>query len=61
MKKILVFLSEVKSELERVTWPKRETVINYLGLVIVFSIIVASFVGVLDFGLTKSLEYFVAR
>lgn len=48
MKKILVFLSEVKSELERVTWQKRETVINYLGLVIVFSIIVASFVGVFD-------------
>ena len=53
------FFSEVKLELERVTWPKRNVVINYLGLVIAISAVVAVFVGAVDFGLTKGLEYFV--
>ncbi len=59
MKNIFNFLSEVKLELERVTWPKRNVVINYLGLVIAISAVVAVFVGAVDFGLTKGLEYFV--
>lgn len=59
MKTILNFLSEVKLELEKVTWPKRNTVINYLGLVIAISIVVAIFVGSVDFGLTKGLEFFI--
>lgn len=61
MNSIVTFLNEVKLELEKVTWPKRETVVNYLGLVIVFSMVVASFVGALDFGLTKTLETFISR
>lgn len=56
MKHIVTFLSEVRSELEKVTWPKRNTVLNYLSLVIVISAVVATFVGGIDFGLTKLLE-----
>lgn len=56
---MLNFFSEVKLELEKVTWPKRNVVINYLGLVIAISAVVAVFVGAVDFGLTKGLEYFV--
>jgi len=59
MKTVFNFLSEVKLELEKVTWPKRNTVINYLGLVIAISIVVTIFVGSVDFGLTKGLEYFL--
>lgn len=61
MSKVISFLNEVKSELEKVTWPKREVVLNYLSLVIVLSVIVASFVGILDFSLTKSLEYLLSK
>lgn len=53
------FFSEVKLELEKVTWPKRNTVINYLGLVIAISAIVAIFVGSADYGFTKGLEYLI--
>jgi len=56
MQKVITFLSEVRSELEKVTWPKRNTVLNYLSLVIVISVVVAVFVGGIDFGLTKLLE-----
>lgn len=59
MKKIINFFSEVKTELTKVTWPKREAVINYLGLVIAISAIVAIFVGAIDFSLTKSIEFLI--
>lgn len=55
------FLNEVKLELEKVTWPKRNTVVNYLGLVITISVVVATFVGVIDYSLTKGLEYFLKK
>ncbi len=61
MKSLTNFFSEVKLELTKVTWPKRNTVVNYLGLVIAISIVVATFVGGVDFGLTKGLEYFLSR
>ena len=61
MKRIITFFSEVKLELEKVTWPKRNVVINYLGLVITISIVVSIFVGSVDFGLTKGLEFFVKK
>ena len=61
MKTIPNFLSEVKLELEKVTWPKRDVVVNYLSLVIIISIIVAAFVGSVDFSLTKLLEYFLQK
>ncbi len=61
MKSVIAFFNEVKLELEKVTWPKRNVVINYLGLVITISIVVGVFIGGVDFGLTKSLEYFLSR
>ena len=61
MKTIVNFFNEVKLELEKVTWPKRNTVVNYLGLVISISLVVAIFVGGADYGLTKGLEYFISR
>ncbi|MDP3994552.1 MAG: preprotein translocase subunit SecE [bacterium] len=59
MKKILTFISEVKAELVKVTWPKRDEVIRLTLVVIVISAIVAGFVGVLDFLFTKLLEVVV--
>jgi preprotein translocase subunit SecE len=56
MKQLVNFFKEVKLELEKVTWPKREVVVNYLGLVITISAVVAIFVGGVDYGLTKGLE-----
>lgn len=59
--KIFSYFSEVLNELKKVSWPKRQDVIQLLGLVIAISIIVAMFVGVVDFGLTKLLENFVTK
>ena len=61
MNKILSYFSEVKLELSKVTWPKRQEVVRLLSLVLVISAVVATFVGIVDFGLTKTLEFFLAK
>ena len=61
MKNIFGFFSEVRLELTKVTWPTRKEVVNYLSLVLAISAIVAVFVGGVDFGLTKGLEYILAK
>jgi preprotein translocase subunit SecE len=61
MKTIFGFFSEVRLELKKVTWPTRKEVVNYLSLVLAISAIVAVFVGGVDFGLTKGLEYLLSR
>lgn len=61
MKKIFSYFSEVLLELKKVTWPKRNEVIQLLSLVIAISLVVAIFVGGVDYSLTKALENLVAR
>ena len=61
MKKIFSYFSEVLVELKKVSWPKRNEVIQLLSLVVAISAIVAIFVGVVDFGLTQLLESLLAK
>jgi preprotein translocase subunit SecE len=61
MKKIFSYFSEVKLELSKVTWPGRQEVVRLLSLVLVISVVVALFVGAIDFSLTKSLEFLLAK
>jgi len=61
MKKVVSYIQEVLVELKKVSWPKRNDVIQLLGLVIAISAVVAIFVGIVDFGLTKLLESLVAK
>jgi preprotein translocase subunit SecE len=49
MDKIKQFLREAYSEMKKVSWPTREQTIQYTILVIVISILVAIFLGVLDY------------
>jgi len=56
VKKVVTFISEVRAELVKVTWPKRDEVIRLTLVVIAISAIVAGFVGILDFLFTKLLE-----
>lgn len=49
MEKIRQFLREAYSEMQKVSWPTREQTIQYTTLVIVISVSVAVFLGVLDY------------
>lgn len=49
MEKITKFLREAYGELRRVSWPSREQTIQYTTLVVVISIGIALFLGLLDY------------
>lgn len=61
MKQVLAYLSEVRLELSKVTWPKRSVVIKLTLIVFIISAIVGGYTGVLDYIFTKLLEILVAR
>lgn len=61
MKKILGYLSEVKLELTKVTWPKRNEIVRLTLIVLAISAIVGLFSGGLDFIFTKMLSIFVVK
>jgi len=51
--KIKKFLKEVKFELTKVTWTTREELVYSTIVVIVVSIILSIFIGVVDLGLSN--------
>lgn len=55
------YLSEVRGELRKVTWPKKQQVIRLTLVVFIISAIVAGYVGGLDYILTKALSLIVTN
>ena len=55
MKSVVTFFSEVKSELSKVTWPKKNEVIRLTSIVVLVSVIVGFYVGGLDYLFTTVL------
>jgi preprotein translocase subunit SecE len=56
VKGALSYLSEVRLELSKVTWPKRQDVIKLTLIILLISGIVAVYLGSLDYALTKLFE-----
>ncbi|MFH1971073.1 MAG: preprotein translocase subunit SecE [Patescibacteria group bacterium] len=59
--KVINYLKEVKLELSKVTWPKKDQVIKLTLIVFVISGIVAIYVGGLDFVFTKVLGLIINK
>lgn len=57
MKKLFKYFIESKNELLKVVWPDRKTTVNMTIAVAVVSLVVAVFLGVVDYGLTKGLAF----
>ena len=57
--KIHAYLVEAIAEMKKVVWPTKEQTINYTLLVIVLSIGVAIFFGILDYVLNLGLEQLI--
>jgi preprotein translocase subunit SecE len=51
------FLREVKLEIKKVVFPNREELIGSTWVVIISTLIVAVFLGLVDFVLTKFVKY----
>jgi preprotein translocase subunit SecE len=47
------FLRQVVAELRKVVWPTREMLVTYFWVVLVFVLVIMTFVGLLDLGLGK--------
>jgi len=59
--KVKEFFREVRIELKKVTWPSRKETIAATGMVIVLSILVSFFLGLLDVGLAKLVGSLLKR
>jgi len=54
--KIKQFLTGSKVELKKVTWPTPKQTLASTSVVIIVVIIVSTFLGIVDFGLTKVVK-----
>lgn len=57
---LFTYVKESKEELRKVAWPSRKVVINDTLVVVGTSVVMASFFGVIDYGLSKGLEKLLA-
>jgi preprotein translocase subunit SecE len=55
------FIKDVRVEFTKVSWPSREELIQSTMVVMVVSLIVAAFIGVVDRILSVSITYFLGR
>jgi preprotein translocase SecE subunit len=61
LQKIQVFFKEVYVELRKTNWLSRRDVVRYTLLVLAVTIIVATFLGGLDYGFSTALKMFVLK
>ena len=54
--KTMDFFREVKIELKKVTWPTRKQTTGTTIVVIIFVFVIAVFLGLFDFGLSKLVQ-----
>jgi len=57
--KPLIFLKEVRTEMEKVSWPNRQQALRLTLIVIAVSVVVAVFIGALDYIFTKFMELII--
>ena len=54
--KVTQFLREVRVELKKVVWPTRKDTVASTSVVVILVIIIAIFLGLVDFGLSKIIK-----
>jgi preprotein translocase subunit SecE len=60
MSKIGEYFKETKTELKHVIWPSRRQTIFYTLVVIIFSFLVAYFLGLFDYIFSRGLEKLIS-
>jgi preprotein translocase subunit SecE len=55
------FIKEARGELSKVVWPSRKDVIRVTIAVVVLSLVVAVFLGLIDYGLNYLIENFLNK
>jgi preprotein translocase subunit SecE len=58
-KRFRKFLSEVRTEFKKVTWPSREQTLKQTGVVLVIVALTGVFLGMVDFGLSGLVKMII--
>jgi len=61
VKGVIEYLKEVRLELSKVTWPKKQQIIKLTLIVFIISAAVGVYVGALDYAFTKLLEFLIIK
>ena len=61
MQKLIQYLSDSKQELRKVNWPTKKQALNYTLAVIVFSLAVSLFLGLLDIGFAYIIKLIIKK
>ncbi len=54
--KIINFFSDVTKEMEKVTWPSREELVESTKIVIIVTLLIAVFAWIVDFAVSEVLK-----
>lgn len=57
----IVFLKEVRSELDKVSWPTKQEAIRLTAIVIAISLLVGFFIGAIDYIFAKAMGLFLQK
>ena len=60
MSKITEYFQETKAELKHVIWPNRRQTVFYTLIVIALSILIACFLGFVDFAFLQGLQKLIS-
>lgn len=60
IQKLKIFLQESRQELKKVNWPTKKETVKYTLFVIGLSLIVAAFLGLLDFIFARILSNIIS-
>lgn len=61
MSSLVQYFKDSKLELKKVVWPTKKQTINHTALVIGFSVALALFLGLVDFGLSELVRVLVTK
>lgn len=59
--KVIQFLKDVRFELGKVTWPSRRELLGSTVIVMIMSVIVSIFIGVVDLGFSNLVSFIFGR
>lgn len=54
------FFQETKAELKKVTWPTKKETMRHTGMVIIISLALAAFIGLVDYVFTIGLDKLIS-
>ncbi|MDD2647128.1 MAG: preprotein translocase subunit SecE [Patescibacteria group bacterium] len=57
--KLVEYIKNSRLELQKVVWPTRKVLIKHTLSVIAFSLVMAFFLGIIDFGLTRVVQLLI--